>query len=154
MLWYTDFNLMELVNLKNNTHLHQIVSFLVVGIINTGIDFLVFNMLMFAFGMRVGFFYILLRTISFVVAATNSYIMNKYITFSSNARTKVVEVGKFIGVTTASFGVNILVGSLVLVLMTHYLSWDIKVLANIATLCGIAVSLALNFLGYKFFVFK
>ncbi len=125
-----------------------------VGVFNTLIDFAVFNSLIFLFGIGVGWSYIVFRSISFLGAATNSYFMNKYITFQSSDAVHVIQVGKFVTVTLVAFFANVVVGYTIFSFSSKDSHINLVLLANISNALGIIASMGLNFFGYKFFVFK
>lgn len=134
---------------------HKIVKFLIVGVLNTGIDFFVFNALIILTGIDSGAFVVLFKSISFIFAIFNSYELNRLWTFddeSAPVRNKQ-EFIRFVTITVASFLVN--VGTTTVIAnMVHpifgmsQVRWD-NVAAAIATL----LNFILNFTGYKLFVF-
>lgn len=135
------------------TVLHQIARFIVVGGLNTFLDFAVLNFLIASSGIASGFGFSFFKGISFLIAVINSYFWNKHWTFEikANGRTEFIQfgvvstIGLFINVGIASFIVNAInpVGNITPVI------W-----ANIATLIAVAGSQIWNFLGYKFIVFR
>ena len=141
----------------------QIAKFGVVGIINTGIDFAVLNILIHTTGIYSGVWLLVFNTISFGIAVINSYFMNKYWAFGTGGSVQTAEVSKFITVSLIGLALNTLV---VYVLGTFFiLSFRLSVLApftelaaglwaNLAKLAATAISLVWNFIGYKLFVFK
>ena len=133
--------------------LHQIAKFIVVGGLNTFLDFAVLNFLIGSSGITSGVGFRFLKGISFLVAVINSYFWNKHWTFKikANGGTKSIQfvvvstIGLFINVGIAAFIVDVIgpVGNITPVI------W-----ANIATLIAVAGSQVWNFLGYKFIVFR
>lgn len=135
---------------------HKLVKFLTVGVLNTGIDFFVFNTLIAATGMDKGAPIALFKSFSFLCALVNSYEFNRFWTFDEEAapsRTKR-EFARFAGITIVGFLVNVGTTSLIVATM-HPLAglsqvrWD-----NVAAVAATVLNLAWNFVGYKFFVFK
>lgn len=131
----------------------EIYSFVGIGVINTLIDFCVFSLLTFLFGVFSGGAYILFRAISFLVAATNSYFMNKRFTFDDQEKTHASQVVKFIGITVTSFFINLIIGYSIFRWFSGFLHLSPTIIADMSTGLGIVVSMVLNFFGYKFFVF-
>jgi putative flippase GtrA len=146
--------------------LAQMAKFGIVGVINTAVDFGVLNALILAFGLGSGesrFF--LFKSISFIVAVTNSFFLNKYYVFkegkvpgegrSDKTGRKAGEAGKFLLVSLAGLLVNSLVAAAVFNLgQSVFNIGNAHLLANIGALVGTALVLVSNFLGYKYFVFK
>ena len=135
--------------------LKQIVKFVIVGGINTGIDFLVLNIEMSITHITSGPAMFVLNTISFSIATTNSFFMNKRWTFEDrNASKEGVKFSQFILVSI----VGALINGSVVYLITSYINplfgLNPKLWANIAKLFATGLSLVWNFIGYKFFVFK
>ncbi len=67
----------------------QFIKFLIVGTNNTGIDFLILNLLMFSFGIYKGPPLIFFNIISFSLAVINSYLINRYWTFKKEEDKKI-----------------------------------------------------------------
>ena len=133
-----------------NTAFSQAVKFVIVGILNTAVDFAVLNLLMLATGIVAGLGFSLFKALSFLVAVINSYFWNKHWTFQSEREVflqflAVSAIGFFLNVGTASFLVNSVGPQFGL---TEQL-W-----ANAGAAAGTLVVMTWNFLGYKFVVFK
>lgn len=136
----------------------QIIKFFAVGVMNTGIDLVVLNALMFASGETQGVYYSFFKALSFFAAVVFSYYINKNWTFrdssSSDSQKKFYQfiaisiIGAFINVGVASLVVNFIKPMIGLGFLTGQL-WG-----NIGALCGTAIGLFWNFVGYKFIVFK
>jgi putative flippase GtrA len=67
----------------------QFLKFLIVGANNTGIDFLILNLLMSSFNLYKGWPIIFFNIISFTFAVTNSYLVNRFWTFSKKGDEKI-----------------------------------------------------------------
>ncbi len=141
----------------------QITKFGLVGIINTGIDFAILNILINVTGIYSGFWLFVFNAVSFGIAVINSYFMNKYWAFKAGGAVQSVEAFKFFSVSLIGLILNSLIVYFLgtFFILSYRLStsvayayipaslWD-----NIAKLAATAVSLIWNFIGYKFFVFK
>ncbi len=135
---------------------HKLGKFVMVGILNTGIDFFVFDTFIVATGSDKGVPIILFKSVSFLCALFNSYEMNRLWTFDSEAaeqRSKK-EFMRFTAITVVGFFVNVgvtfLLVSVVSPLMNlSQIRWD-----NVAAAVATVFNLIWNFIGYKFFVFK
>ena len=139
--------------------------FIVVGVINTAIDLAVLNLLLFTIGSRLAahgmgyqasmtFWYACFKSVSFIFAAANSYLLHRYWTFSSTGKNKKVhrQAGQFLAVSLVGLGVNVaaatLFVSVVPVLLVSRALWP-----SVGALFGTACGLGVNFFGYKLFVF-
>jgi putative flippase GtrA len=146
----------------------QISKFAVVGVVNTLIDLLGFNLLRKFTKLKT----VAASYISSTVAMLNSYLLNKYWTFQSaeSGLSAAGEAAKFFGSTI--IGIYVIHNGLVWVLSEKFtffskLAYSITkrlpvlnklsekfVYDNVAKVGGIAGSLVWNFVLYKFWVFK
>jgi len=94
--------------------------YVMVGFLNTGVDFAVFNLLMSMTGIVKGPAVSSFKTVSFVVAVTNSYFWNKYWAFEAGASTenKSKEFIKFIVVNIIGAFLNVGITSGVIFFVT------------------------------------
>ncbi len=141
----------------------QIVKFGLVGIINTGIDFAVLNILINITGTYSGVWLFIFNAISFGIAVINSYFLNKYWAFKAGGSVQSIEVFKFVFVSLIGLFINSIVVYFLgtFFILSYRLStsvaysyvpaalWD-----NLAKLAATAMSLVWNFIGYKLFVFN
>lgn len=139
----------------------QFLKFGVVGALNTLVDLGVFNLLIFLFGLVHGPLFVGFKAISFVVAVTNSYFMNKHLVFNTRGALNFTEKGR--GAEFSLFLIVSVVGLLLNVLVSYVVFMAGKTLApevsyylfaNTGAILGSGVVMLWNFLGYKFFVFK
>jgi putative flippase GtrA len=146
----------------------QLSRFAVVGVVNTLLDMLGFNLLRKFTKLKT----VAASYISSTIAMVNSYILNKYWTFeSANSGVSAAgEAAKFFGSTI--IGIYVIHNGLVWILSEKFtffskLAYSITsrlpilnklsqkfVYDNVAKVAGIAGSLVWNFLLYKFWVFK
>ncbi len=135
--------------------LFQLGKYAAIGFFNTALDFAIFNSLVLATniepkGARAGF----LTAISFTIAVINSYLWNKYWTFRSRGPARVGEFAQFVIVSL----VGLVLVSGFLTVMTKYIEppygLNIRQWANVVKVMSIFISLAWNFAGYKFLVFR
>jgi len=132
----------------------QFIKFLLVGVLNTGIDFGVLNLLMFLTGITSGFYYSLFKAISFTCGVTNSYIWNKRWTFKKGKSLEKKEFSKFFSVSLVAFGVNICTASVLVNIIGPIGGISPYVWANISALAAAGFTTLINFFGYKYLVFK
>ncbi len=134
---------------------YQFGKFFLVGITNTGIDFAVYNFLMWITQISEGFYVNVFTTVSFLVAVVNSYLLNKYWTFKEKDKSK--DQKQFIKFFFVSFIGLILNNAIIyyLVNIVHPAFGLSPVLwANFAKAIATCAVLFWNFCGFKFLVFK
>lgn len=138
---------------------YQFGKFVVVGFLNTAIDFGVLNLLSIMTGLTSGFLVGGVNIPGFVLASVNSYFWNKFWVFSSSKSTNKQKTNysdfiSFIIVVTIGLFIN---GGIV-VLVTTYINplggLSSERWLNIAKVSATAISLIWNFVGFKLFVFK
>ncbi len=136
----------------------QVGRFILAGGIATAIDLLVLNILVATVQLDSGAFgfdrYLVFKTASFICAATTSYFINKYFTFRASNRSTLTEVSRFAIVTMLGFCANVIVPTLLFSLFSQQYLFSDFWRANISSISGTAVSLIVNFFGYKLFVFR
>ncbi len=133
--------------------LWQMAKFIVVGGLNTFLDFAVLNLLIASTGISAGGQFSLFKALSISVAIMSSYFWNKHWTFdgSRGGKTEFIEfllvslVGMVINVVSASFLVNY---------TEAFFNLDPVAWANLSSLIATFLGLAWNFLGYKLIVFR
>lgn len=133
----------------------QAAKFVLVGILNTLLDFGVLNLLIFASGISSGFGYSLFKGASFTVAVVNSYFLNKLWTFKNQGEGKAKkEFVQFFIVSFIGFSINVGIASLVVNIISPQFGLGPKLWANVGAICATFAAMTWNFLGYKFIVFK
>lgn len=152
----------------------QFSKFFVVGILNTGLDFAILNFLMRMTNIYEGQSIVYFNTISFSIAVINSYLLNKYWTFSAQDAVPVSGMGpasgwgeknknsskistefiKFFSVSAVGWGLNTGIVYSVTTLISPIFGLGPALWANAAKLLATGAVLAWNFAGYKLFVFK
>lgn len=140
----------------NTNLLKQISKFVVVGVINTGIDFAVLNALMFSMKIYSGKWLILFNSISFAAAVINSYFLNKYWTFKSQNTedSKAKEFSQFLIVSIVGISINDAIVYGLATFTSPLFGFSAQIWTNVAKIFATLASMAWNFIGYKFFVFK
>ncbi len=148
------------MNLKKT--FQQFLKFALIGVLNTGIDLIILNAETILSGIRDGVGYALQKGISFLVAVTFSYFLNKYWAFQDTSKEKEGQkFSQFIFVSLIGMLINVLVATITVT----YLKIPINELLNlsfltdqlwvsIGALAGTAIGLIWNFVGYKLWVFK
>jgi putative flippase GtrA len=133
--------------------LYQFAKFIVTGFMNTTLDMGILNLLSYTTGIYSGKEILVLNSISFAVAVTNSFFWNKYWTFASGDVTKATEYMRFLGVSLIGL---ILSGGIVFVVTTYVPTASLTpaMVENIAKVLATSIVLFWNFAGFKFLVFR
>jgi len=133
----------------------QLAKFGAVGAANFAVDFGVLNLLIFITGVANGWGFTLFKSISFIVAVTNSFFWNKKWTFGKKGQKDTGrEFAQFLLVSVIGLLLNAGLASLIVNLIGPLGGIGLKTWANIGTAAASILVLVWNFLGYKFFVFK
>ena len=146
---------MSLLNKINKKLTIQFSKFVLIGFLNTGIDFAILNLLMWQTGIYSGKYIILLNAIAFSVAVTNSYFWNKFWIFRAKETDKKAgEFAQFVAVTLVGMAINTTIVYSVTTLVSPIFGLSVELWANLAKAAATGISLVWNFIGYKFIVFK
>lgn len=132
----------------------QFIKFLLVGLLNTGIDFGILNLLMFSTGITSGLGYTLFKAISFICAVINSYICNKRWTFQKGKSFEKKEFSKFLIISIFAFSINVATASVLVNFTKPVFGISPYIWANISALVAAGFTTLINFFGYKYLVFK
>ncbi|HPR91303.1 MAG TPA: GtrA family protein [Candidatus Paceibacterota bacterium] len=135
-------------------HLTATARFLIIGILNTLVDlgalsfFLFFNP-----AKTIGWYYVLFKSLSFIFALANSYYFNSHFSFADAHKTAVAEqLSKFLLVSLVSFAINVNLASLIN--RFNFLSLNKGLWGVVAALVASVFGIIINFIGYRFWVFK
>ena len=121
----------------------QFFKFGIVGVFNTLINLLVLYILTEFFGV----YYLVSAFFAFIIAVTNSFILNKTWTFEEKVGHKVYSrYFKFIVISLIALIFNLI---LLYVLVEYFKIWYM-----LAQLIGVILNLIINFLGNKLWAFK
>lgn len=146
---------MSLLNKINKKLVVQFSKFILIGALNTGIDFAILNLLMWQTGIYSGKYIILLNAISFSVAVINSYFWNKFWIFRAKGTTQTgKEFVQFITITLIGMAINTAIVYSVTTLISPMFGLSVELWANLAKVAATGISLIWNFTGYKLIVFK
>jgi len=157
----------------NTNIFKQISKFVIVGVINTGIDFAVLNLLTSLTKIYSGKWIVVFNSISFTAAVINSYFMNKRWTFHQSAdiarppadnqklnskergqKQTPKEFMQFVIVSVIGISINDIIVYGITTFTAPLFGLSEKLWVNAAKICATATSMVWNFIGYKFFVFK
>ena len=131
----------------------QFGKFSVIGFTNTIVDFGVLNLFIASTGFTSGGGYALIKIFAFLAALICSYLLNKYWTFSGLGGGRG-EFAKFVAVTLGSFAVNLSISWAVATFISPVFGMTLDQWANVANAAGVVIGLIVNFIGFKFIVFK
>lgn len=130
--------------------------FVAVGLLNTALDFTILTGLIYLMGYREGetIKLILLNTVSFLTAVTNSYFWNRAWSFQARSQSRGKEFVQYIIVTLIGLVIN---DAMVAIGTAHFstplgftsTNWVLTVKA-----AAVGISLFWNFIGYRFIVFR
>lgn len=133
----------------------QFSKFVIIGGLNTAIDFTILNIEMHLTGITNGPWFFLLNTISFLIAVINSYFMNKRFTFQDATRNREeTKIAQFITISIIGSLINSTIVTTIVTTVHPMFGLSPELWANVAKLCATGISLIWNFVGYKLFVFK
>ena len=122
--------------------LKQFIKFNVVGILNTAIDLLVFAL----FNSVFGFGDVLSKTVSYSCGVLNSYLWNSRWTFKQEQKRTKREFLLFVLVNLVSYGAS-------LAILYACRTWFGIENGTVRNLIATPVSVVINFIGNKLFVF-
>ncbi|MEX2054331.1 MAG: GtrA family protein [Candidatus Colwellbacteria bacterium] len=131
----------------------QVAKFVVVGGLNTVLDFAVLNLLIALTGIATGGIFSLFKALSFSIAVVNSYFWNKHWTFEASGKNRA-EFIEFLLVSLVGAGINVGSASALVNYVEPLFGLGAIAWANLAALLATFLALAWNFLGYKLLVFK
>lgn len=130
----------------------QLIRFGIVGGINTTLDLLIFNSLLWLFPTSNLFISLGFNSLAYSVGAVNSFLLNKYWTFEHRHKITCREVSRFIVTTLLGIGCNNLLlwcaGRLFVSLSTQSLLW-----VNASKIVAIAGTVLISYLGMRLWVF-
>lgn len=134
--------------------MRQFARFSVAGFLAAAIDFGILNFLMFATGLATGLPFTIFKSISFIVAASNSYFVNKFWTFHKSEKATYKEYLQFLAVSLVGISINVGIATLIVNGIGPQFGLQPKIWANLGAVAGSAIGLVWNFVGFKLIVFK
>lgn len=130
----------------------QLVRFGMVGGLNTTIDLLVLNGLLWLFPTTNSLLIVLINSVAYAVGATNSFFLNKYWTFEQRHATRWKEVKHFILVTLLGITCNDILlwcaNTIFHPLIAHSSLW-----VNASKIVAIAGTTLISYTGMRLWVF-
>ncbi|MEK9129833.1 MAG: GtrA family protein [Patescibacteria group bacterium] len=132
----------------------QFIKFIITGTINTGLDFIFLNFLIWLTGIYKGGWLGLLNFISFFLATINSYFLNKFWTFRENQGHTKNQFLYFFLISLVGCIINTSIVYFIATFIPPFLNVSQFLWVNIAKLLAISISLFWNFFSYKFLFLK
>lgn len=120
----------------------QFIKFGLVGFLNTLIDYILFT----AFFYLLDIHYLYANAMSFTIAVTNSYLLNRRWTFRSDNPNWRAEAAKFLTVNIIGLGLSEII---LFILVEHFQMYQL-----LAKAMAIVVVLFWNFTGTRFWAFR
>jgi putative flippase GtrA len=140
---------------KKYPFIRQFVPFIIIGLINTVIDFSILNIESYLTGITEGSYMFLLNAVSFSVATTNSYFMNKKWSFQDvSSKGTGKKFSQFLLISVIGMLINSSIVYTITTFVSPVLGLSSSLWMNLAKAGATGISLIWNFLGYKFLVFK
>ncbi len=137
---------------------YQLAKFVLVGGLNTFLDWGILNLLMFLTSVNAGFLYSVFKGFSFLAATGNSYFWNKFWTFKKEAVIEGQKSGRemlqFFIVSVIGFSLNVGAATFLVNVLGPQFGLSLKLWANVGALAGTLIGMGWNFVGYKLIVFK
>ncbi|GAC1430398.1 MAG: hypothetical protein PVS3B3_33100 [Ktedonobacteraceae bacterium] len=130
----------------------QVFRFGIVGSLNTFLDILVFNILLFCSPTHNTGMLLVYSSLAYAIGAINSYLMNKHWTFRHTKRTTRSEVLRFVCVNV--FGIlcnDTLIWSTAHIV--HPMLVNTVVWANVSKIVAILGTISISYLGMRLWVF-
>lgn len=152
-LWILGLNLARFLQ-KKISWTYQFGKFFIVGSLNTSIDFGILNFGSYLSDIYSGVGIIFLNVLSSAFGITSSYLWNKYWTFSSGGKPRVLEAAKFMAVNLTAVAINTAIVFFITTFASLANGFSPPEVENIAKVIATAITLFWNFFGLKFFVFK
>lgn len=122
--------------------------FIIVGIYNTLMGYVIFIGLNFVFS-RLAFHYLIILIMSYVLSVTHAYISQRFFVFKSKGRI-TGEYSRFFLVNLIALGLNALI--LRWLMESKILNFDLKV--EVAQAIALGLVTMISFWGHKFFSFS
>lgn len=131
----------------------QVLRFSTVGGVNTALDLLIFNMLLWLLPTKSTMVILIYNSAAYIVGGINSFALNKYWTFRLPNPITSGEIGRFIITTLLGILCNDLLLWLVSNLL-HPLLPNMHLWANLSKLLAIGGTALISYLGMRLWVFR
>ncbi len=140
---------------KRFLFVYQLAKFALIGVIATLVDLGILAFLVHFFGIDSGNWYLIFKAASFIVATCSKYLGDKLWAFEKKETKGVAgEFIKFFIVTLGGLLINVGIASFVVNTAGPQFGIKPELWANIGGIVAAFGTVAWNFVGYKFLVFK
>lgn len=155
ILFYCAYNLALFVVGEKYSRFKALTRFLIVGVLNTLVDLGALSFLLYFNPTKTtGWYYPFFKSLSFVLALGNSYYFNSHFSFNDSQKkdSSLTLISKFLLVSLFAFSLNISLASI----LNHFNIWSLnaRLWGVLAALITSLLGLIINFIGYRFWVFK
>jgi len=136
----------------SSSTLQQFLRFVLVGGMNTAIDLLLLNCLLWLWPTQNTAMLLLDNSIAYAFGGVNSFMLNKYWTFQLTGRTNTREVSRFVLTTLAGIACN----DIILWFMSsilHPVLLNATLWANVSKILAISGTVTISYLGMHLWVF-
>ncbi len=130
----------------------QFLRFCVVGSLNTLVDVLAFNLLIWMFPTQDSGLLVIFNSLAYLIGAVNSFCWNKIWTFRQRSEASNVQIIRFALVTSLGIICN---DAFLWLATTIFMSLSLTSILwlNVAKVCAIAGSVTVSYIGMRFGVF-
>ena len=132
----------------------QAAKFGMIGVSNTLVDLGLFNFLLLFFGITTGVWLSVFKAISYSAGLVNSYVWNRRWTFRITGASGKGEIGKFLATNAVALVANVVTTTLLGTMIGPQFGIPEVLWVNISAIIATGVALVVNFIGYKFLVFR
>jgi len=123
-----------------STHGVQFVKYFFVGVLNTGVYYAVYYIML-----KLGSFYVVAHTAGTAVGIINSYFWNKYYAFRSKKKS-IGEVLRFLSVYAVQYFCNLMI--------IRHCVVHMGISAELAGIAAVVVGIFISYFGHKFWTFR
>jgi putative flippase GtrA len=130
-----------------------VTRFMIIGVLNTLVDLGTLSLLIYFSGLTTGWYYTLFKSLSFSLALANSYIFNSHFSFNqSGGGDPLAKIAKFVAVNLMALLINTISASALN--RFNFLAIEPSNWGLFAALLASFLGVMINFVGYKFWVFR
>jgi putative flippase GtrA len=149
------FILFHFLNKKVSWDSKRVSKFVLVGTLNTFLDFGILNLLSYLFKIYFGWWVAVFNVVSFLIANINSFFWNKNWTFQFKEKKGMKGFLKFFMVSVGGLIINTIILLISLELFRVVLpELNLVVSENLSKVLAVLISKYWNYFGYKLFAFK
>ena len=144
--------LLSVLPVRLQVRAREIVLFVIVGLLNTAIDFMVLNLLILLLHHDSGIWLIGFSCISFLAAVVNSYVLNGRLTFRGQTSRTSSHFIRFVAVNAVGLVINSTIVWSLVEISGH--RFPVMVIINVGKAMAVFGSLTWNYVATKRWVFN